>query len=154
MDFCESNSNKLDKIEDSQNGAVLADRIFYLQSVLGVDEYFTKSKSKAKNFLVYSPFSLSTLEQELVNKMLNSIGISSALYINQENFNSQKISEDESFFGLSFGITPPKNLKVTWLELPAISRFINESDGAKVNEVKRLAWTQLKILKSKIEKQN
>lgn len=134
----------------------------YLQNVLGLDIFISSlQETKPIKFFIYTPFAPSTSERELAIKIVNSIDILNAHFINQDEFLLKKTSEpftnllsdsNEHHFGISFGINPPQNLNTTWLELPAISQFIGETEVEKVNEVKRAAWAQLKIFKSKILK--
>lgn len=146
---------------------------YYLQTVLGVESFIRESTSHHQShdqsndqsdeqlydqtvvkFWVYTPFDPSEVEKELVGKILSSIGVSEAEFINQNEWTAKINSKGtvvERHFGISFGISPPKQINATWLELPAVSRFISESDKEKVNEIKRSAWSQLKILKSKMD---
>lgn len=123
------------------------------------------SPAEVKNtsqFFVYTPFVLSAGESELVKKMLNSIDIQQAEYIQQSEIavsfetgekNQQNIANNKgepSNYGLCFGLKPPTQIQALWLELPAISHFLNDSDKSKQTELKKRAWAQLKDFKSKM----
>ncbi len=135
--------------------------VYYLKTVLGIDSFAAQPAEAAQvaslaqvsqplAFMVHTPFAPSAVEKDMIMKMLGAIDIRKAQFLDQDSSAEIEGTASEKSFGVSFGLQPPRGISATWLELPAISQFLFESDKNKLSEVKKLAWAKLKSLKLKM----
>jgi len=133
---------------------------YYLTEVLGVRHFVSPlvlAPAPAVAFFVYSPFELSADEHVFVNKMLAAIQVNEPHYISQSGQKEamaliEKAAAHSAGFGVSFGLTPPAMTGFHWLELPAVSQFVDDSNASRRDSVKRSAWEKLKKLKGEMTK--
>lgn len=136
---------------------------YYIREVLGLTSVPLPAQMKMlwnQNqarpiFCVYSPFAFSDAELNFAKKMLSAMEISAAEFLNQKDHSSEEIlaltQKHSHSYGISFGIEKPLSLHTDWVELPAISQFLDNSDPNELVKIKRQAWTELKKLKMSME---
>ncbi|OFZ12054.1 MAG: hypothetical protein A2Z20_07435 [Bdellovibrionales bacterium RBG_16_40_8] len=137
--------------------------LYYLRDVLGIDGVIRPHKAvheRLQQFLIYTPFSLSEKEIELVNKMLSAIEVANPIFLDLNYVNDKNVENDtkrpkydsSQNFGICFGLKPPENIQGEWLELSAISQFFMYDDKIKLEKLKRHSWQKLKEFKAKIDR--
>jgi hypothetical protein len=103
-------------------------------------------------FIVYSPFALDQNEAAIVDRMIGAIGATRALSLNQQQHSGEEIKAEALKagvrVGLSFGLEAPAETGLQWALMPAVSRFLDDSNPAQRDQAKRIAWDKLKKLKS------
>ena len=106
-------------------------------------------------FFFYSPFELSPEELHFAKKVLSAVQVSDVQFFNQKDNSKEEIlaftQKHTHSFGISFGISQPLSVHSEWLELPAVSQFLDNSDPKKLEKLKRKAWVDLKKMKSAME---
>jgi hypothetical protein len=136
----------------------------YLRDVLGLKDIPLPSSLKNEVekfevrpvFCVFSPFPFSEVELSFAKKMFSAVQIPDVFFFNQKENTTEEIAlftqKHTHTFGVSFGTARPLSVHAEWFELPSISKFLDNSDPKKLQELKRTAWENLKSLKSQMEK--
>ncbi len=142
----------------------------YIADVLGITQWFSRqdftlaamadamsappvaTAAAALNLLVYSPFQMNDEEKSMARKMLASVQFEGPTFISQDMLEDNAIKKNfESqiwHYGISFGISPLSEVGLAWLELPSITKFLDQSDETVLTKCKRQAWAALLKFKS------
>jgi hypothetical protein len=139
LDFC-----KLANMTEAQH--------IYFANVLGIKEFIhpTDVLFRAPFTLVYSPFIMTDEEQLMATKMIQAAKLAEPFFLSSSEDQMKEINGNKLIkAAIAFGLKPNGNFNVPWIELPAIHKFISETEVQQRNKIKREAWISLQKLSLK-----